>query len=601
MGIKKIDKLIIKSFINPFLLTTVVATFILLIQYMLKYFDDFVGKDLGFSVFGELIFYFSLNMLSVSLPLGVLVSSLMTFGNLGEHFELTAIKGSGISLLRALKPIFFFVILLSIGAFYFNNYVVPAANLKAYSLLYDIKHTKPALDIKPGVFYNGIPDYSIKVKEKLPDNQTLKEVLIYDHTKKLGNKSLIIADSSRMYTFFNDRYLKLELFNGHAVTEEKKNADPIDYFYRTTFDQMEIVFDLSSFGLKDTDEKLFRNNRQMKNVAELTEDLDSLVRMHTKGKMRFRNALRGSLRYSVASLFEEVDLSIYERIPEVLQLEAPADSLPGLPVDSVRADTAQLMQASMLSLAFLDWIWNQQDTLKKFNRVELQEELQMEEGLLNTETLKQEYDLSQAMVDSMREAALQNLPPHQRKNRTKRKPKLSEFMKTPIEELTMEDLALQFDATYKKQGAIDYALSQARSIKSQLGSINSNLRSLQLSHNKFSVEKYKKFSQAFACIVMFLIGAPLGAIIKKGGLGIPVIVSIFFFIIYYVLTITAEKWAKAGVTDPFYSVWLADFTLLPIGLFFLRQARIDARLFETDFYNVVIDKLKTKFRNKRAE
>lgn len=600
MGIKKIDKLIIKSFINPFLLTTIVATFILLIQYMLKYFDDFVGKDLGFSVFGELIFYFSLNMLSVSLPLGVLVSSLMTFGNLGEHFELTAIKGSGISLLRALRPIFFFVVVLAFGAFYFNNYVVPAANLKAYSLLYDIKHTKPALDIKPGVFYNGIPDYSIKVKEKLPDNQTLKEVLIYDHTQKLGNKSLIIADSSRMYTFFNDRYLKLELFNGHAVAEEKKNADPIDYFYRTSFDQMEIVFDLSSFGLKDTDEKLFRNNRQMKNVAELSEDLDSLSRMHTKGKMRFRNSVRNSLRFSVADLFEEVDLTIYDRTPEVVPKDAPIDTLPAVPADSIKADTVPMMQASILSLAFIDWLWLQ-DTVKRFDRIELQEELQGVEREFNTETLKQEFDLDQNKIDSMREAALQSLPPHQRKNRIKRKPKINEFTKIPIAELTVEDLGLQFDATYKKQGVIDYALSQARSIKSQLGSVNSNLNGLQLNHNKFSVEKYKKYSMAFACVVMFLIGAPLGAIIKKGGLGVPVIVSIFFFIIYYVLTITTEKWAKAGVTDPFYSVWIADFTLLPIGLFFLRQARIDARLFETDFYNVVIDKIKTKFKKKRAQ
>merc|ERR1712000_61732 len=167
----KIDKLILQAFISPFILTTVVATFILVIQYMMKYFDDFVGKDLGAEVFAELIFYFSLNMLQAALPLAVLVSSLMTFGNLGEHFELTAIKSAGISLLRALRPIFFFVVILTIGAFYFNNYVVPAANLQAYSLLYDIKHKKPGLDIKEGVFYNGIPDYSIKVKEKLPDNQ----------------------------------------------------------------------------------------------------------------------------------------------------------------------------------------------------------------------------------------------------------------------------------------------------------------------------------------------------------------------------------------------------------------------------------------------
>ena len=597
MGIKKIDKLIIKSFINPFLLTTVVATFILLIQYMLKYFDDFVGKDLGFSVFGELIFYFSLNMLSVSLPLGVLVSSLMTFGNLGEHFELTAIKGAGISLLRALKPIFFFVVVLAVGAFYFNNYIVPAANLKAYSLLYDIKHTKPALDIKPGVFYNGIPDYSIKVKEKLPDNQTLKEVLIYDHTQKLGNKSLIIADSSRMYTFHNDRYLKLELFNGHSVYEEKKNADPIDYFYRTSFDQMEIVFDLSSFGLKDTDEKLFRNNRQMKNVAELTEDIDSLGRMHTKGTMRFRNAMRGTLRYSVANIFDEVDLTVYDNTPPQMEEELYGD--PYMNPDSVKADTAKLQQAGMLSL---DWVWAMlQDTTRRRTGVKMQTH-ELEEGY--QPQIKVPEDINKEQIDSIRNAALEGVPINKERPVGQRRVdrfKEAPFNRIPIDSLTREDLAKEFDATFKKQGVVDYALSQARSIKSQLGSINTNLRSLQLNHNKFSVEKYKKYSQAFACIVMFLIGAPLGAIIKKGGLGVPVIVSIFFFIIYYVLTITTEKWAKAGVTDPYYSVWMADLILLPVGLFFLRQARIDARLFDTDFYNVVLDKLKTRFQKARAK
>ena len=135
---RRLDKLVLKAFFGPFFLTTLVATFILLIQYMLKYFDDFIGKNLGLSVIAELMFYFALNMLQVALPLGVLVSSLMTFGNLGENFELTAIKGAGISLLRTMRPIFLYVLLLSVGAFYFNDYVVPSANLKAFSLLYDI-------------------------------------------------------------------------------------------------------------------------------------------------------------------------------------------------------------------------------------------------------------------------------------------------------------------------------------------------------------------------------------------------------------------------------------------------------------------------------
>ena len=275
MKLRKLDLLMLKSFIGPFVLTTGVATFILLIQYLLKYFDDLVGKNLGFSVFGELLFYFSLNMLQNAIPLGVLVASLMTFGNLGEHFELTAIKSAGISLVRTLRPIFIFVCFISVGVFFFNNNIIPAANLKAYSLLYDIKQTKPALDIKAGAFYNGIPDYSIKVKEKFPDGKTVKDIIIYDHTEGRGNKTVILADSSLMYTILDERYLKLELFNGHYYAEKAKSGKNIDDFYRTEFEKMDLVFNLASFDLKRRNEELFQNNRQMKNLTELTEDVDS--------------------------------------------------------------------------------------------------------------------------------------------------------------------------------------------------------------------------------------------------------------------------------------------------------------------------------------
>jgi lipopolysaccharide export system permease protein len=273
---RRLDKLILKSIIGPFFLTTIVATFILLVQYMLKYFDDFVGKNLGFKVFGELLFYFSINILPNALPLGVLISSLMTFGNLGENFELSAIKSAGISLTRTLRPIFFFILVLTVAAFFFNNYVVPAANLKAYSLIYDIKHQKPALDIKKGVFYNGIPNYSIKANEKFNDNVTLKDVMIYDHTRKNGNNFVILADSSRMFSMYNDKYLKLELFDGQYFNQQATKTNRVDQFQRTSFDQMYMMFSLSSFDLKRTREELFQNNRQMKNIEELTSDIDSL-------------------------------------------------------------------------------------------------------------------------------------------------------------------------------------------------------------------------------------------------------------------------------------------------------------------------------------
>src|SRR5690554_2550758 len=197
---KKLDKLILGSFIGPFLLTFIVVDFILLTVNMLKYFDEIFGKGLSFGVYMELISYFVISISPMALPLAVLLSSLITFGNLGEHFELTAIKSAGISLLRTIQPIFFFVLMLTGVAFYVNNTLVPKAALEAYSLLYDIKQKKPALDLREGTFYNGLPDVSIKVNEKFPDGITLKDIIVYDHRKNDGNKEVTIADSGRMST-----------------------------------------------------------------------------------------------------------------------------------------------------------------------------------------------------------------------------------------------------------------------------------------------------------------------------------------------------------------------------------------------------------------
>ena len=185
---KKLDKLILSSFIGPFFITFFVVVFILLTQFMLRYFDEIIGKDLGVAVISQLIFYFSINMTTNALPLAVLLSSLMTFGNLGEHFELTAIKGAGISLLRTMRPLFVVACILVVIGFFNNNYIVPQANLEAFSLLYDIKQKKPALDIKQGVFYHGIPGYSIKINHKFPDDETLKDIIIYEHVGQRGNQ-----------------------------------------------------------------------------------------------------------------------------------------------------------------------------------------------------------------------------------------------------------------------------------------------------------------------------------------------------------------------------------------------------------------------------
>ena len=486
----------------------------------MKYFDDLVGKNLGVEVFSKLLLYFSFNMMTVALPLGVLVSSIMAFGNLGEHFELTAIKGAGISLIRALRAIFVFVLLLTIGAFFFNNNIVSASNLKAYSLLYDIKHTKPALDIKPGFYYNGIPNYSILVEDKLTDNKTLKGVKIYDHSEKKGNKSLIMADSSIMYTMLNDRYLKLELYDGQTFYEESKKRSKVDYFHRVDFDYMEIVFDLSSFGLDETDPRLFKNHRQMKNIAELTSDVDSMAISLDRSLQRLSKSLQSQSKYHLNQILDD-------------SLSIALDSVLKINSEKIFDRTATLDSSKTLPF------------LEKLIKADI--------DIIENEGRKGKYP------------------------------------KQKVQAMTIDTLSFSylhgfFKKKYNKKNVIDATVQRTRTIKTQIGNTLRRNMGISTNKNKWEVEKYRKFTQSFACIVMFLIGAPLGAIIKKGGLGIPVIVAILFYIGFFVVTVTTEKWAKAGITIPFYSVWVGNLILLPIGVFFLRQARKDARLFDIDAY-----------------
>ena len=547
---RRLDKLILKSFIGPFFLTTIVATFILLVQYMLKYFDDFVGKNLGFKVFGELLFYFSINILPNALPLGVLISSLMTFGNLGENFELSAIKSAGISLTRTLRPIFFFILVLTVAAFFFNNYVVPAANLKAYSLIYDIKHQKPALDIKKGVFYNGIPNYSIKANEKFNDNVTLKDVMIYDHTRKNGNNFVILADSSRMFSMYNDKYLKLELFDGQYFNQQATKTNRVDQFQRTSFDQMYMMFSLSSFDLKRTREELFQNNRQMKNIEELTSDIDSL-------QLEQELAITGLHKLSKQYLYHRLDRVSFQKKKQV-KSDSSQFNRDTLIENNSRQSRSRKAKASMFDTNF---------EFSSFTSI-----------LRDSIILGSSWGRKRPMIGSN-----DQLP-------KKPEPKLAQ--------MNLKDLDSLFLTARKRGLILQWALSKSRNYKVNISSSKSKLVRLRFESERYKIAKFKKYSQAFACMVMFLIGAPLGAIIKKGGLGFPVIISIFFYIFYYVASILSEKWAVAGFVNGAYSVWMADLILLPVGLFFLRQARVDARLFDTDYYSVVIDKFNQRLSKK---
>ncbi|WP_400190953.1 LptF/LptG family permease [Hymenobacter sp. B81] len=465
---KKLDKLILRAFAGPFLLTFAVTEFVFLTQTMMKYLDDLVGKDLGTGVVVQLLIFFSVLIVPISLPLAVLLSSLMTYGNLGEHHELTAIKTSGISLTRILRPIMVFSLLLAGFAFWFNNTIVPKANLKAFSLLWDVRQQKLALDIREGVFYNGIPGYTIKVDRKLGENgERLHGVMIYDHSGTSGNAAMVVADSGRMYTRFGGQYLGLELYSGRKYVEQPNARDRAGAgFVQQQFQKTNITFSLASFSLDRTKEELFSENKMMKTLPQLHAYVDSVQRLLAKDRVAMTPQLNPYFTY-------------------------------------LRFDTTG--QAKDARLA--SW-----------------------------------------QVPAERLAPI-----------------------TPV--------------------VVQSAGNRVRNLLAFVNSYGEKLRTQARDAGNYRIEVYKKYTQSAAILVMFLIGAPLGSIIKKGGLGVPVLVSVLFFIIFYIFSILGEKYGREAVMPVGVGMWMSNVVLLPAGLFFLYQARRDSSLFEVDFWQRLSHKL----------
>lgn len=566
---KKLDKLILSAFIGPFIITFLVVVFILFNINILKYFDDLIGKGLEWDVIGRFFFYFSIFTIPTAMPLAVLLSSLIAYGNLGEHFELTAVKSAGISLTRTLVPIFFFVVGLTFVAFYVNNNLVPKAALEAYSLLWDIKQKKPALDLREGSFYNGIPDMSIKINKKFPDGITIKDVLIYDHRKHDGNRDVTIADSGRMYTILQESYLKLELFNGYSYTEGASAEQDLSgrrrsgnsTFSRSQFSKTQVVFDLSSFQLSATDKSAFQGNRLMRNISELQSDMDSIDSQIMETRLRHYEVRLDFFSYtSQTDTFSlPADLRAYKKAKQLKNTSAAPQPLPAQPdilVSRLKDSTVLLKPKPEKA--------NAATPLKK-----------------KSDDVKRSRPAQKARV----------------KTEQKQSPKPAKII------LTETQLQAKIDSLFSQpvdQAMLENAANKARTVKSRVSGTVAEIKAAAEERRVFQIQWNKIFASSLACIAMFLIGAPLGAIIKKGGLGVPFLVSILFFILYYMFTMLGEKWSKKGDIPVIAGVWAADVILFVIGLYFLRQARLDARFFEMDFYLVQLDKVKKWVAQKRT-
>ena len=435
-------------------------------QFLWKYVDDLVGKGLEWYVIIELLVYASASLVPLALPLAILLSSLMSFGNLGEHYELVACRSAGISLQRVMSPLIIFSVLVSVGAFYFSNDVLPFANLKMGSLLYDVRQQKPAFSLKEGVFYNGIDGYSIKVGKKDNDKQTLHNIMIYDHTMGIGNNKVITAASGKMAMSDDERFLILTLFNGYTFEEmqSQKQMNDNHPFLRTEFKEEIVRFDLSGFKFTRTDEDLFKDNYQMLNLAQLVAAEDTL-----KMKMEER---KKDFRMGFASSF------IFQK-----------DSILNVSPSSHLANS-----------------WKN-NFLSEFN-----------------------------------------------------------FAKN------------------NQSKIIEAASNLARSAEMRISNALEDIDMREKTIIRHEIEWHRKFTFSFACFVLFFIGAPLGAIIRKGGLGMPMILSTIFFVLFYLMSITGEKFAKEGLISPQLGMWIASIVLFPFGVFLTMKATRDSALFDIDAY-----------------
>jgi len=469
---KKIHKFLLKSYIGPLLLTFFIVLFILLLQFLWKYIDDLVGKGLSAGVLAELILYASTTLVPMALPLAILLASLMTFGNLGENFELTALKSSGVSLQRIMRPLIILTIAISFLAFFFSNNVMPIANLKMLSLLHDVRQQQPAFNIKEGIFYQGLDDYSIRVQKKDSKRNMLYMILIYDHTNRRGNTSVIAADSGSMSFSPNKQYLLLTLFHGRKYEELQEDMRTKRYktypAQKDFFKQETITFDLSGFNFKRSDENLWKENYQMLNVSQLSVSVDSLNQDLQNRRKDFSKTFYRS--------------SLLNRYP-------------------INKDTA---------------IFKEQFKVKK-----------------------------SFSIDSV------------------------------FKQMSSKD--------YER--LLTYSLQYARSAVNYISSTADDQKYREEWIVKHIIEWHKKFTLSIACFILFFIGAPLGAIIRKGGFGMPVVVSVLFFVFYYLLSITGERLAKEGVFNPLEGMWLASAILFPLGVFLTIKATNDSVLFDFTSYS----------------
>lgn len=487
--IKRLHWFVLKSFLPLFAMTFFIVLFIVLMQFLWKYIDDLVGKGLSIDVLAELFFYAAVSMVPMALPLAILLASLMTFGNFGEKFELTAMKASGISLIRVMAPLIVFIGGISVGAFFFQNDVLPHAQVKMWTLLFSMKQKSPELEIPEGVFYDQIPGYNLFVKHKNKETGMLRDVMIYDVSKGGDQGTILLADSARIAFTPDNRFLFLHLYQGEQFENlrEQQSMDKNVPFRRESFFDKQILIPFDA-NFNRLDDNSMRKQYVGKNISELTHTIDSVnVRLDSIGRDYAADMHEGSLAF--------MDRPIV----------GPGGSMQDFSGVSPRADgkTAKAPRPAMLNL----------DSLMA--------------GL---------DENSRRMVVN---GALQSI----------RRDKM--------------------DMEFK-------------------GAMMADERKILRRHE---IELLKKYTLSVACLIFFFIGAPLGAIIRKGGIGTPLVISVLLFLVYYIIDNTGYKMARDGRWEVWIGMWLSTAILAPLGIYVTWKAMNDSAVFDKDLYLSLVRKI----------
>lgn len=477
---KTIYKLVLKSYLGPMVLTFFIIMFVLMMNVLWRYIDELVGKGLDPGTIIELLCYATINMIPMALPLSMLLAAIMTMGNLGENYELLAMKSAGMSLPKIMKPLLVVVGLISIGSFFIINDLVPYANKKFFRTIYDIRQMNQTLEFQDGLFFNGIDGMSIRVGHQNPERGLLTDVLIYDNRNASGNMTTTVADSGYIRLSDDKRFLEITLFNGERY-EQTRNASQWynkSSLQRNKFELQKANISISGFEMQRTDADLF-NNAQTKNITELQYEIDTLTQQVNSATTRSYDPLLKE------RIFVRDTTVITDRNDSVA-----VEKRNFRPIDTIDS-------LATLDLRSKDRIWNQ-----------------------------------------------------------------------------------AVSAARNSRSMFSFDESQAKNALNQL--------------YRSKVEWHRKVALPVTIMIFFLIGAPLGAIVRKGGLGMPIVISVIFFVIYYIISISGEKMAKEGTWEAFYGMWLSAFVLAPVAIYLTYKATNDSGLLDVDWYVVKFKKIKEK-------